>query len=102
MSDAFYIINHLGTGWMSILDIAGIKIIAYSLFGHEDYYFIAQIMAIWLLLVIGMMLVEQHEYYLKLFETWPLIVRWPAYWLLLLIIFALGSFGKSAFIYFQF
>jgi len=102
ISDAYYIVTHLPTGWPEAFAFQELANVASTVFGHSDFSFIAITLTLWVVLIVVMFAVEYHEHPHHLFQNWPSSARWPAYWLVILAIFALGSFGSSPFIYFQF
>jgi len=99
LSDAFYVITHLGTG---LGDRAGIKMSFQSLYslGLDRYELIIAIVSIGLMeLIYG---IEKQGNMRKMFSEKPIWVRWPLYYILVLFLIFFGEYNDHAFIYFQF
>jgi len=99
LSDAFYVITHLGTG---LGNRAGIKMSFQSLYslGLDRYELIIAIVSIGLMeLIYG---IEKQGNMRKMFSEKPIWVRWPLYYILVLFLIFFGEYNDHAFIYFQF
>jgi D-alanyl-lipoteichoic acid acyltransferase DltB (MBOAT superfamily) len=101
-SDAFYIINHMGTGWSEILKQNGLLNFLRIILDSLSFAFVSISVLGWMILIAVMFYVENKEEPLWLFKSWSTKHRWLAYWALIITIISLGSFEQSAFIYFQF
>lgn len=104
LSDALYIIRNL---FVNILgDIY--NIISNVDFGRSHELYLNQdkwVFIIAVMSILGMELVHllQRHYSLRQkLSKFPLIVKWPIYYLIALVIICFGIFDKSQFIYFQF
>lgn len=91
LSDAFYIITHLFTG----IEVS----LSYGL-GVGKLGFLLTILMIGIME--GVHVFQRKRSVINFLETKPLIVRWGAYYALLLGILLFGQFGHEEFIYFQF
>lgn len=99
LSDAFYVIAHLGTG---LGDRAGIKMSFQSLYslGLDRYELIIAVLSIGLMeLIYG---IEKQDNMRKMFSEKRIWVRWPLYYILVLFLIFFGEYNDHAFIYFQF
>jgi len=104
LSDALYIITNL------FVNIPGdiITIITNVDFGRSHELYLNQdkwVFIIAVMSILGMELIHllQRHYSLRQkLNQFPLIVKWPIYYLFVLIIICFGIFDKSQFIYFQF
>jgi alginate O-acetyltransferase complex protein AlgI len=91
VSDAFYIVSHLGTGWQWHE--------VRRIFHHDR-------VDVYLMLALGILLLWAESgrglaWYNRVVQpNTPL--RWASYYVLIIAIFMLGTFGNNRFIYFQF
>jgi D-alanyl-lipoteichoic acid acyltransferase DltB (MBOAT superfamily) len=99
LSDAFYVITHLGTGLGSL---EGVKMSLRSFYNlgvdrHE---------LIFLLISIGLMEliegIEPLQNMRRMFSNRPILFRWGMYYIVILFLIFLGEYNDQAFIYFQF
>jgi alginate O-acetyltransferase complex protein AlgI len=102
VTDAFYIVRHLISGWGALVSTAGLRELTLSVFGHTDFQFVAMLAGIWTMLVAAMFVFESYERPREILVGRPWWVRWSVYLGLVSVILLLGSFKQSAFIYFQF
>jgi alginate O-acetyltransferase complex protein AlgI len=97
ISDAFYIISHLFTGWEG-LGIRALK--ATPFLGPLKFQLVAGVVSVGMLLAVHLLQGDNH------FDQWlskkRVSLRWAAYYSMVLIILLLGHFGTREFIYFQF
>jgi len=99
IGDAWFVVTHLTTGWSDILT-------------GED--FLSSVLGLGLnlpemLFAIGLIIFLEltqtlHDKGVRIayLTQWPTVLRWPIYYLLVLLVFLLGVFGTDEFIYFQF
>lgn len=99
LSDALYVITHLGVG---LGDRVGIKASFESLYllGLDRYELIIAILSIGLMEVIYV--IEKQKRMREMFLSKPIWVRWAIYYLLILFLIFFGEYNDHAFIYFQF
>jgi len=99
LSDAFYMITHLGTG---LGDLEGIKKSFKDLFelGLNRNEFVYALMSIGLMELIH--LIEKQEKMRHMFSERPILVRWPIYYSLVLSLVFFGEYNDHVFFYFQF
>lgn len=99
LSDAFYIITHLGTG---LSDVEGIRMSLKSLYGLglDRYELIIALIAIGLMEIVQWMVPSENMR--RMFWEKPLYFRWAMYYILLLFLIFFGEYQDHAFIYFQF
>lgn len=99
LSDAYYVLTHLGTGLGSA---AGIQISFRSLFGLTlgKYELIVALVAVGFMEFIQK--VETRGGMRHLLSEKPIWFRWPIYYILLLSLIFFGVYNDQAFIYFQF
>jgi alginate O-acetyltransferase complex protein AlgI len=99
LSDAFYVITHLGTGLGSS---EGIKMSIRSLYdlGLDRYQLIfLAISMVVMELVEG---IEPLRNMRQMFFNKPVLFRWAMYYLIILFLIFFGEYNDHAFIYFQF
>jgi hypothetical protein len=99
LSDAFYVITHLGTGLGSL---EGLKMSAKSLYslGLDRHELIIVLVSIGLMeLVEG---VESLRNMRQMFFGRPVLFRWVMYYVVILFLIFFGEYNDHAFIYFQF
>jgi alginate O-acetyltransferase complex protein AlgI len=98
LSDALYVITHLGTG---LGNVEGLKTSMHSLYSLLDRYqlFITLISIGLLALVEG---VEPQKNMRQLFSKRPVLFRWGMYYVIILFLICFGEYNDQAFIYFQF
>jgi len=99
LHDALYVVSHLGQGWARAPESMSEMMRQVFKFGPMTAFAIA---LIWATLIAWMMRVEAVEHPLNLFGHRAFLVRWAAYYAIVLSIVLLGTFGSSSFIYFQF
>lgn len=99
MSDAFYIVIHIFSGWSTLLTSNGYKNILNNT-KLEYYEFLVAIIAILLMIFIHTIIKDERKS--PLFRAQPLIIRWSLYYSFILIIIFFGVFSRTQFIYFQF
>jgi D-alanyl-lipoteichoic acid acyltransferase DltB (MBOAT superfamily) len=97
LSDAFYIIRHLSTGWKSLLR-HGLK--ATPFLGPLKFEFMVAVFSVAVLLLVQSM--ERQSCIVERVSKKPVWVRWPIYYGVVLSILLFGNFGSKQFIYFQF
>lgn len=99
LSDAFYMITHLGVG---LGNLEGIKMSFKSLFdlGLSRHEFVYVLISIGLMELIHK--IEKQDNTRHLFSEKPVWIRWPIYYLLVLFIIFFGEYNDHAFFYFQF
>jgi len=95
--DAIYIISHLFTGWEEIT-VRALKAALFS--GPLKFHLVAGVVSVGILLLIHLLQGDNH------FDQWlskkRIILRWTAYYSMVLAILLFGDFGIKEFIYFQF
>jgi len=95
--DAIYIISHLFTGWEEIT-VRALKAAPFS--GPLKFHLAAGVVSVGILLLIHLLQGDNH------FDQWlskkRIILRWTAYYSMVLAILLFGNFGIKEFIYFQF
>ncbi len=99
LSDAFYVITHLGTGLGSL---EGVKMSFKSLYnlGLGRYELIIALISIGLMeWVEG---VESLQNMRQMFFERPVLFRWAMYYVVILFLIFFGEYNDHAFIYFQF
>jgi D-alanyl-lipoteichoic acid acyltransferase DltB (MBOAT superfamily) len=99
LSDAFYVITHLGTGLGSL---EGVKMSFKSLYslGLDRYELILALVSIGLMeWVEG---IEPLRNMRRMFSERPVLFRWGMYYLAILFLIFFGEYNDHAFIYFQF
>ncbi|MBN2246218.1 MAG: MBOAT family protein [Candidatus Aminicenantes bacterium] len=99
LSDAFYVITHLGTGLGSL---EGVKMSFKSLYnsGLDRYELVFVLVSIGLMeLVEG---VEPLRNMRQMFSGRPVLFRWVMYYAVILFLIFFGEYNDHAFIYFQF
>jgi D-alanyl-lipoteichoic acid acyltransferase DltB (MBOAT superfamily) len=99
LSDAFYVITHLGTGLGSS---EGIKMSIRSLYdlGLDRYQLI--FLAISMLVMELVEGIEPLRNMRQMFFNKPVLFRWAMYYLIILFLIFFGEYNDHAFIYFQF
>ncbi len=100
IADAGYIISHAFKG---LLDVAALKaqLSGLSALGFDKYYFILSFALIAFMEVLHLLQETEKHVWAMLYQK-PRIVRYLAYYILILSILLLGEFGHNEFIYFQF
>lgn len=99
LSDAFYVITHLGAGLGSSEGIKMSMSTLYDLFTDRYQLIFA------LIPVVIMALVERVEplrNMRQMFSSKPILFRWAMYYLIILFLIFFGEYNDQAFIYFQF
>lgn len=99
LSDALYILTHLGAG---LGDLKGIQMSLKSLYGLglDRYELLVALIAIGIMeLVQWSVPLDQMR---RMFWNKPIYVRWAFYYLLLFFLIFFGEYQDHAFIYFQF
>ncbi len=99
LSDAIYVITHLGAG---LNDWAGIQMSFESLYrlGFNRYELIVAIVSIGFMELVHW--VEKGSDMRQMFSGKPVWVRWTFYYVLALFLIFFGEYYEHAFIYFQF
>lgn len=94
LKDALYVYGHIFTGWDALSAVPA----TLTALGFET--------SVSLVLLFGFVLVESVESFQipvqKLIRKIPLLIRWPLYYALILLILFFGAFGQSSFIYQQY
>ncbi len=94
--DAFYILNHMFTGWPSFT-VEGLKSVAHQV--NVTYVFTA-------FGALAILLVAEFMHSVNIGVEWVqrrhAVIRWGLYYALAGVILLFGDFGHSKFIYFQF
>jgi alginate O-acetyltransferase complex protein AlgI len=103
VTDAFYIVSHLGTGLAAVPyqlnNLAFIKM--NILFGRDKFEFVFAVIA--LCLMIGIQILQIRFDVRELIRKQPQWLRWSVYYVTLVIVLFFGAFNESQqFIYFQF
>jgi hypothetical protein len=99
VSDAWYVLSHLGSGWGSVLGSSRAPVLLGDLgLSASDCWLAFLGVAV----VEVVHLVQVRVSVSTLLERNPWWLRWGIYYGLALSIFVLGVFGKEQFIYFQF
>jgi len=102
LSDAIYIINNLSTGWTSLFSLSVIRNNAYAILGLNSLKLVGALAIVWITIIMLIIIIEYYEKPLAMFSGWYWWTRWPSYFMLLFVMFFLGAYEQSAFIYFQF
>lgn len=99
LSDAIYVVTHLGTG---LSDRAGIQMSFESLYrsGLDRYELIIAVVSIGFMEFIHW--IEKRGDMRQMFSDKPVWVRWTLYYVLVLFLIFFGVYYGHAFIYFQF
>lgn len=99
LSDAIYVMMHLGSG---LGDLAGIKMSLKSLYGLglDRYELGIALISIGLMEVLQW--IEPQRKMRQMFSEKPVLVRWTLYYVLMLFLIFFGEYNDHAFIYFQF
>ncbi len=95
VSDAFYIISHLLTGWESA---EAWQVTPFL--GSLRFELVVAILSVSLLILVEF--IERHGSIAEKLSGRPVWVRWSIYYCTALIILLFGNFGSKQFIYFQF
>jgi D-alanyl-lipoteichoic acid acyltransferase DltB (MBOAT superfamily) len=99
ISDAFYIVSKLFTGWGSASETAGTNTLASFVSSH----FFEFCVAIVSITVMGMVHTLQVRGNVRnMLRSKPIWLRWAAYYAIVAAILLLSNFGSKQFIYFQF
>ena len=100
MADVVHIISHIPEGLLDAGVIKG-QLAELGSLGFDKYYFILSFILI--IIMEGIHLLEESGKNMwEIISTKPAIVRYTAYYILILTILLLGEFGSNEFIYFQF
>ncbi len=99
ISDAFYIIGHLLTGWDVVFDASRLADSVFSLGLPQNEFLL--VLAMIAILECGHLL-QSRGNVRRMLARHPLVLRWTAYSALLWIIFLFGVFRHREFIYFTF
>jgi len=99
LSDAFYVITHLGAGLGSS---EGIKMSMRTLYdlGTDRYQLIFALIPIVIMELVER--VEPLRNMRQMFSSKPILFRWAMYYLIILFLIFFGEYNDQAFIYFQF
>ena len=97
VSEAFYIISHLFTGWEG-LGIEALKDTPF--FGSLKFELMTATISICVLLAVHLMQGSGHL--IDRLNEKPIWMRWSIYYSMVLAILLVGNFGSKEFIYFQF
>jgi len=99
LSDAFYVITHLGAGLGSS---EGIKMSMRTLYdlGMDRYQLIFALIPIVIMALVER--VEPLRNMRQMFSSKPILFRWAMYYLIILFLIFFGEYNDQAFIYFQF
>ncbi|MHA2055142.1 MAG: MBOAT family O-acyltransferase [Candidatus Hodarchaeales archaeon] len=98
ISDAFYIVSHLFTGWENELSL---DVLTYTPFwGSMRFEFLVATTSIGFLFVIE--LIQGKRSIIHLLSKRPTWIRWMVYYSIFLAILLFGNLGSKQFIYFQF
>jgi hypothetical protein len=99
LSDAFYVITHLGAGLGSS---EGIKMSIRALYdlGMDRYQLIFALIPIVLMVLVEGM--EPQKNMRQMFFKKPILFRWVMYYVIILFLIFFGEYNDQAFIYFQF
>lgn len=92
LSDAIYVINHMFTN-------LGPKVPVTTL-GLDKFQLMVALVSIGLMELVH--LIQEKKSIREIISTKPIWIRWSLYYILVLWIILLGSFGSQEFIYFQF
>jgi D-alanyl-lipoteichoic acid acyltransferase DltB (MBOAT superfamily) len=96
--DAVYIVTHLHTGWADIF--TGNKLNSMIFFGRPKSDFIIALSS--LIFVWTIHFLETHGNMRHMLSDKPIIIRWPAYYIIVISVLLLCAPGSQKFIYFQF
>jgi len=108
ISDAFYIVGHLFTGWRELIRAVPTSGIISVLAGRETGLSLGLcssgfILSLLLILFVELIhLIQRHGSIRHMLTDKPFLVRWSFYYCLLLGIIVFGVFNQTQFIYFQF
>jgi D-alanyl-lipoteichoic acid acyltransferase DltB (MBOAT superfamily) len=99
LSDALYVITHLGTG---LGTLKGLKMSATSLYslGLDRYQLIVSLIMIGFMAVIEG--IEPLQNMRQMFSKRPILFRWGMCYVVILFLLFFGEYNDQAFIYFQF
>ena len=103
ISDAFYVVSHLFSGWQHFfLVLSGNPkaLFATAWMGHSFGYLIFTFATIVFLEFVH--LIQRYGSVRQMVSAQPWFVRWPVYYCFMMSILVFGVFKKSPFIYFQF
>lgn len=98
ITDAFYIISHLPTGWESFFHVQGWKGIPFL--GPLKFELVVAFFSMVLLILVHS--IERHGPIVEKLSQRPVWLRWLIYYGTVLSILLFGNFGFKQFIYFQF
>ena len=99
LTDALYIVSHLGTGWSNLGHPAALAVFLSRV--HLDGFLL-----VYCLLLLPV--TEAVDYALRTgsvrssYRRWPVAMRWGLDYVLVFVVLLLGSFDDTPFIYFQF
>ena len=99
ISDAFYIVSKLFTGWGSVSPQAGANTLA-SFISSHFFEFCVGIVSIIVMELVH--LLQNKGSVRDMLRSKPVWLRWAIYYGLIAAVLLLGSFGSKQFIYFQF
>jgi len=99
LSDAYYILTHLGAG---LGNLEGIRLSLKSLYGLglDRYELVIALISIGLMEGVQWMVPQRNMR--QMLSDKPIFFRWPVYYALILFLVLFGEYYDHAFIYFQF
>lgn len=99
LSDAYYVLTHLGAG---LGDVEGIRLSLKSLYGLglDRYELVIALISIGVME--GLQWMVPQRYMRQMLSDKPIFFRWPVYYALILFLILFGEYNDHAFIYFQF
>jgi D-alanyl-lipoteichoic acid acyltransferase DltB (MBOAT superfamily) len=99
LSDAFYVITHLGAGLGSSEGVKTSMGVLYDL-SFDRYQLIFTLLSIVIMVLIERM--EPLRNMRQMFSKKPILFRWAMYYFIILFLIFFGEYNDQAFIYFQF
>jgi alginate O-acetyltransferase complex protein AlgI len=97
ISDAFYILSHLGTGWSRVWRLEALRNSPY--WGDLRFEFLVGTAS---LVLLGVIYSLQKRWDVMFFSQRPVWIRWSVYYGMILVMLLFGNIGSKPFIYFQF
>jgi len=98
LSEAIYIIPHLFTGWENIFNVDGLA--SALAFGPSKFEWMIGLASVGLAEFLNF--VRRQGSIIDSLSNRPILLRWTAYYAMVIGILLLGQFGSKEFIYFQF
>jgi len=98
VSDGYYIVTHLATGWHKALSLD--TLIPAVLVGQHGHEFVIAVCAIGFMVFVQIL--QRHGSLRARLSERPVWFRWGMYYAIIIAILMLGKFDQQQFIYFQF